>query len=201
MKVYGYIRVSTDKQTTENQKFEIERFLKNKEMRVDKWVNETISGTVSFKKRKLGKALRLLEKDDVLVCSELSRLGRTILDVLTILNFCIEKGVSVWTVKENYCLGHDIQSQMMAFVFSMVAQLERSLISQRTKEALARLKSEGKQLGRRRGTRNKNRLLDGKEHEIRLLLKDGVFQSELARRFKVSYGTVHNFISEKNMLH
>lgn len=201
MKIYGYIRVSTDKQTTENQKFEICRFLSEKSLSVDVWVNETVSGTVSFRKRRLGKTLRSLKSGDVLICSELSRLGRTILDVLTILNRCIEKGVSVWTVKENYRLDNDIQSQMMAFVFSMVAQLERSLISQRTKEALARLKSEGKQLGRRRGTRNKNRLLDGKEHEIRLLLKDGVSQSELARRFKVSYGTVHNFISEKNMLH
>ena len=193
MKVYGYIRVSTDKQTTENQKFEIERFLKNKEMRVDKWVNETISGTVSFKKRKLGKALRLLEKDDVLVCSELSRLGRTILDVLTILNFCIEKGVSVWTVKENYCLGHDIQSQMMAFVFSMVAQLERALISQRTREALARLKSEGKKLGRKNGSRNSTHVLDGKEELILRLNSQGETKINIARKIKVSYGTIHNF--------
>lgn len=104
MKIYGYIRVSTDKQTTENQKFEICRFLSEKSLSVDVWVNETVSGTVSFRKRRLGKTLRALKSGDVLICSELSRLGRTILDVLTILNRCIEKGVSVWMVKENYRL-------------------------------------------------------------------------------------------------
>ena len=77
MKIYGYIRVSTDKQTTENQKFEIRRFLSEKSLSVDVWVNETVSGTVSFRKRRLGKTLRALKSGDVLICSELSRLGIT----------------------------------------------------------------------------------------------------------------------------
>lgn len=193
MKIYGYIRVSTDKQTTENQRFEIDRYLRGKSLSVDVWVNETVSGTVSFRKRRLGNTLRQLKNGDVLICSELSRLGRTILDVLTVLNRCIEKGVSVWTVKENYRLGIDIQSQMMAFVFSMVAQLERSLISQRTKEALARLKAEGKQLGRRCGSRNSTHVLDGKEEQILNLMRQGETKRGIARKFKVSYGTIHNF--------
>lgn len=129
----------------------------------------------------------------MLICSELSRLGRTILDVLTILNRCIEKGVSVWTVKENYRLDNDIQSQMMAFVFSMVAQLERSLISQRTREALARLKAEGKQLGRKNGSRNSTHVLDGKEDLILQLNRQGETKINIARKVKVSYGTIHNF--------
>lgn len=193
MKIYGYIRVSTDKQTTENQKFEIRRFLSEKSLSVDVWVNETVSGTVSFRKRRLGKTLRALKSGDVLICSELSRLGRTILDVLTILNRCIETGVSVWTVKENYRLDNDIQSQMMAFVFSMVAQLERSLISQRTREALARLKAEGKQLGRKNGSRNSTHVLDGKEELILQLNRQGETKINIARKVKVSYGTIHNF--------
>lgn len=193
MKIYGYIRVSTDKQTTENQKFEICRFLSEKSLSVDVWVNETVSGTVSFRKRRLGKTLRALNSGDVLICSELSRLGRTILDVLTILNRCIKKGVSVWTVKENYRLDNDIQSQMMAFVFSMVAQLERSLISQRTREALARLKAEGKQLGRKNGSRNSTHVLDGKEELILQLNRQGETKINIARKVKVSYGTIHNF--------
>lgn len=193
MKIYGYIRVSTDKQTTENQKFEIRRFLSEKSLSVDVWVNETVSGTVSFRKRRLGKTLQALKSGDVLICSELSRLGRTILDVLTILNRCIEKGVSVWTVKENYRLDNDIQSQMMAFVFSMVAQLERSLISQRTREALARLKAEGKQLGRKNGSRNSTHVLDGKEELILQLNRQGETKINIARKVKVSYGTIHNF--------
>jgi len=123
MTVYGYIRVSTDKQTTENQRFEIERFLENKNLAIDIWINETISGTVVFAKRKIGRTLKRLKKGDIVICSELSRLGRNILDVMTILNVCMTKQVQVWTVKENYRLGEDIQSQLLAFVFSMVAQV------------------------------------------------------------------------------
>ncbi len=193
MTIYGYIRVSTDKQTTENQRFEINRFLAEKGLRVDKWVNETVSGTVCFRKRRLGAALCRLHKGDVLICSELSRLGRTILDVLTILNRCIEKQANVWTVKERYTLGDDIQSQMLAFVFSMVAQLERALISQRTKEALQRLKAEGKKLGRPYGGRNKRHILDGREAEIKRLRANGLSKKIIAGKLKVSYGTISNF--------
>ncbi|HBO59213.1 MAG TPA: invertase [Alphaproteobacteria bacterium] len=196
MTIYGYIRVSTDKQTTENQRFEINRFLAERGLSVDKWINETASGTICFRKRRLGIALRRLKKDDVLICSELSRLGRTILDVLTILNHCLEKQTNVWTVKERYILGNDIQSQMLAFVFSMVAQLERALISQRTKEALQRLKAEGKKLGRPYGRRNKRRLLDGKEAEIEKLKADGLSKKNIAGKLKVSYGTLANFFKK-----
>lgn len=196
MTIYGYIRVSTDKQTTENQRFEINRFLAEKGLSVDKWVNETVSGTVCFRKRRLGAALRRLQKGDVLICSELSRLGRTILDVLTILNRCIEKQANVWTVKERYTLGDDIQSQMLAFVFSMVAQLERSLISQRTKEALQRLKAEGKKLGRPYGGRNKRHLLDGKDAEIKRLRAAGLSKKTIADKLNVSYGTMANYFKK-----
>ena len=156
MTVYGYIRVSTDKQTTENQQFEIDRYLTGRGFHVDVWINETISGTVDFKKRKIGKMLCKIKKDDILICSELSRLGRNTLDILTLLNFCMKNQVQVWTVKENYRLGKDIQSQLLACVFSMVAQVERTLIAQRTKEALQRRKAEGKSIGRPKGAKAKN---------------------------------------------
>lgn len=196
MAIYGYIRVSTDKQTTENQRFEIERFLSSRRQAVDVWINETVSGTVQYTKRKIGKKLKQMKKGDILICSELSRLGRTTLDILTILNICIEKHVLVWTVKENYQLNDGIQSQMLAFIFSMLAQLERTLISQRTKEALSRLKSEGKQLGRIAGSKNKTHILDGKEEQIIEMLNKGISKKEIARKIKVSYGTIYNFIKK-----
>lgn len=195
MTIYGYIRVSTDKQTTENQRFEIERFLENKNFSIDVWINETISGTVDFAKRKIGRTLKKLKKGDVVICSELSRLGRNILDVMTILNICMTKQVQVLTVKENYRLGEDIQSQLLAFVFSIVAQVERTLISQRTKEALNRLKVKGKQLGRRTGSHNKKHVLDGKEDKILKDLSNGLSVLQTAKKYGVGKSTVYRFLS------
>ncbi len=197
--IYGYIRVSTDKQTTENQRFEIEQYLKNQNRTVDVWVNETVSGTIGYKKRKIGRTLKQLRKGDVLICSELSRLGRTILDVLTILNLCLEKKTEVWTVKERYRLGNDIQSQMLAFVFSMVAQVERTLISQRTKEALNRLKAEGKKLGRRTGSRNKKHILDDKKDRILRDLSNGLSVIQTAKKNGIGKSTVYRFLSQPDV--
>lgn len=119
--IYGYLRVSTDKQTLENQKFEINNFWENENIKIEKWVTETISGTKDFEKRKLGKLLKMLRKDDILICSEISRLGRNLLQIMTILNICMKKEVQVWTIKDNYRLGKDIQSKVLAFAFSLSA--------------------------------------------------------------------------------
>lgn len=153
--IYGYIRISTDRQTLENQEFEIRNFAQNQNLQIDRWVKETISGTKDFEKRELGRLIRRLKKSDILICSEISRLGRNLLQIMTILNICIQKEVQVWTIKDNYRLGADIQSKVLAFAFSLSAEIERNLISQRTKESLARLKAGGKKLGRSFGSRNK----------------------------------------------
>lgn len=199
MTVYGYIRVSTDKQTTQNQRFEVEQYLKTQNKSVDVWINETISGTVCYKKRKIGGTMKRLRQGDVLICSELSRLGRTILDILTILNICVEKQVEVWTVKERYRLGNDIQSQMMAFVFSMLAQLERALISQRTKEALARLKAEGRKLGRQKGSKNKRCKSDGIKEKILTDRKNGLSGVQIAKKYDIGKSTVYRLLSQSNV--
>ena len=141
--VYGYIRVSTDKQTVENQRFEIERFCKKEGLTIDGWIEETISGTKNYNKRALGKLLNRIVKDDLIICTELSRLGRNLFMIMEILNICMTKESRVWTIKDNYRLGDDIQSKVLAFAFGLSAEIERNLISQRTKEALARLKKEG----------------------------------------------------------
>ena len=139
--IYGYIRVSSDKQTVENQR---NRFCKNNKLRVDDWIEETISGTKNYTKRELGTLLKRIKKDDIIICSELSRLGRNLFMIMEILNICMSKECRVWTIKDNYRLGDDIQSKVLAFAFGLSAEIERQLISQRTKEALCRLKAEGR---------------------------------------------------------
>lgn len=102
---YGYIRVSSDKQTVENQRFEIRRFAQQYDIAIDGWIEETISGTKNYDKRKLGKLLNKVKKDDLIICAELSRLGRNLFMIMEILNICMTKECKVWTIKDNYRLG------------------------------------------------------------------------------------------------
>ena len=149
--IYGYIRVSTDKQTVENQRFEIENYCKERNLLVASWIEETISGTKKVDERKLGKLLGKVKKGDIIICAELSRLGRNMFMIMSILNYCMENEIKVWTIKDGYKLGDDLTSKVLAFAFGLSAEIERNLISQRTKEALARKKAEGVQLGRPKG--------------------------------------------------
>lgn len=194
--IYGYLRVSTDKQSLENQKFEINRYCKRENISVDRWVTETISGTKNFEERKLGKMIKKLNKDDVLVCSEISRLGRNLFQIMMILNICMQKGIQVWTIKDNYRLGMDIQSKVLAFAFGLLAEIERDLISQRTKEALARLKAEGKKLGREKGSLNRKHKLDGKQEEIKRMLSQKISQNKIAKLFGVSRLTMNKYVRQ-----
>ena len=124
--IYGYIRTSTDKQNNENQHFEIEQFAQSNNITIDQWVEETISSRKSLDERKLGKLLKKIKQDDIIIASELSRLGRNLLQVMSILHHCMNIGCQVWTIKENYRLGNDIQSKVMAFAFGLSA--EKSLL-------------------------------------------------------------------------
>ncbi len=193
--IYGYIRVSTDRQTVENQRFEISEFCKKQEISVDKWIEETISGTKEVENRKLGKLLNKMKKEDVLICSELSRLGRSLLMIMGILNQCMQNEVQVWTIKDNYRLGNDISSKVLAFAFGLSAEIERNLISQRTKEALARKKAEGVILGRPIGSKSAKTKLTGQEKKIKVLLSKKVSHSAISRILSVHRLTVTNFIN------
>jgi DNA invertase Pin-like site-specific DNA recombinase len=193
---YGYIRISTDKQTTENQRFEIEKFALVKQLIINEWIDETISSTKRLETRKFGQLLGRMEKGDVIIVSELSRMGRNLMQIMKILHDCMEKQVMVYTVKEGYELGNNINSKVLAFAFGLSAEIERNLISQRTKEALARRKAEGQILGRPIGSKSQIRKLTGKEIQIEDLLKKRVSYSAIGRILGVHRLTVSTFIKE-----
>lgn len=197
--IYGYIRVSTDRQTLENQRYEITRFCEQNNLVIDGWIQETISGTKSADKRKLGELLGIIKKGDLIVCAELSRLGRSLFMIMNILNTCMEKECRVWTIKEGYRLGDDLQSKVLAFAFGMAAEIERQLISTRTKEALARKKAEGARLGRPMGGVNHHHLMDDKAQLAIQMLKAGKKKSELARELGVSRSAVYKWIKRDNV--
>ena len=192
--VYGYIRVSKDKQTVDNQRFEIEKFCKKNNIVIEQWIEETISGKQSPEKRLLGSLLAKVKTNDLIICSELSRLGRDLFMIMTILNHLTLNGVKIWTVKGNYRLDGTIQAKILAFGFSLAAEIERELISQRTKEALARKRSEGVILGRPQGRKSTFLKLTGHETEIQELLAKNVSKNAIAHIFKVDRKTVISFI-------
>lgn len=194
---YGYIRISTDKQTTENQRFEIQNFTNKKQIFIDEWIDETISSTKKLDVRKFGALLQRMRKGDVLIVSELSRLGRNLMQIMKILHDCMEKDVMVYTVKENYELGNNINSKVLAFAFGLSAEIERNLISQRTKEALARRKAEGQILGRPKGSKSQMRKLTGKEDDIKSLMSKKISYSAIGRILGVHRLTVSSFVKEK----
>lgn len=196
--IYGYIRVSTDKQSVENQRFEISRFAKRQKLKINGWIEETISGTKNYTKRELGKLLEKTNDGDLIVCAELSRLGRSLFMIMEILNICLNKGCRVWTIKDSYRLGDDIQSKVLAFAFGLSAEIERNLISQRTKEALARKKSKGTVFGRpleRKNSRQNKTCLQNK-NLIKKSLASGISKSELSKKLHISRGTLYRYLAD-----
>jgi DNA invertase Pin-like site-specific DNA recombinase len=198
---YGYIRVSSDKQTVENQRFEINNFCKKQEIKIDGWIEETISGTKNYDKRKLGDLLNQVQKDDLIICAELSRLGRNLFMIMEILHICMNKECKVWTIKDNYRLGDDIQSKVLAFAFGLSAEIERNLISQRTKEALALRKAQGIKLGRKEGTRNfaLNQLCEDNKELILPQLNNGVSIPKIAQKIGIAKGTLYRYLAYINI--
>ncbi len=191
--IYGYIRVSTDKQSVANQRFEIEKFCEKENIKIEKWIEETTSSKTDLDKRKLGKLLKKIKKGDILISTELSRLGRNLMQVMGILHQCMNKECQVWTIKDNYRLGADIQSKVLAFAFGLSAEIERNLISQRTKEALARIKSEGKKLGRPKGKTSKCKLF-GKDEKIKEMLSKGISKTQIAKILGVDRSSLYRWI-------
>lgn len=193
--IYGYIRVSTDKQDCDNQKIGIEAKAITLGLSIDKYIEDAgISGTKEPEERALGGCLRKLRPNDVIICSELSRLGRKLFMIMRILEHCMKVGAKVYTVKDGYELGDNIQSKVLAFAFGISAEIERDLISMRTKEALAHRKMAGKQVGRMKGSKNKVYKLDCKVDYIKKQMALGVPKSHIYRKLKVHAQTLDRFL-------
>ncbi len=196
---YAYLRVSTEKQTVENQRFEIQNWANQRNLIIDSFIEEIMSGGVAIGHRKLGALAKELKEGDILIVSELSRLGRSLLNVMSFLNLCIENNIRIFSIKENFEFADNINSKVLAFAFSLAAEIERKLISQRTKEALALRKSQGVVLGRPKGKKNSTLKLTGKEKEIEFYLKKKISKSAIARMMNVNRMTVDKFIKEKGI--
>lgn len=198
---YAYIRVSTEKQTIENQRFEINNYCQIKNIKLDDYIEETMSGAVGIHQRKLGTLLKKLQKGDALIVSELSRLGRSLLEVMGMLNTCIQKEITIYSIKENFELSDNINSKVLVFAFSLSAEIERQLISQRTKEALARKRAEGVILGRPKGRQSSiecHPCYQAREKILQWEAK-GYSHSYIARRLGVHRDTLRRwFVKSKN---
>lgn len=194
--IYGYIRVSTDQQSTSNQKFEINRYAASHNIQIDRWVEETISSRKPLNKRKLGNLLKELKEGDILISTEISRLGRSLLEVMGILQHCLAQNCQIWTLKENYKLGSDIASKVLAFAFGLSAEIERQLISERTKMSLDKLKSQGKHLGRPFGAKSKSLKLSKNTKKVKDLMAKGLPKAQIARLLGVDKLTLYRFLKK-----
>ncbi len=189
----GYLRVSTDKQHPANQQEEIRRFAENKKLIVNRWVTEIASGKKSERDRKLGVLLRSLNKDDTLIVTEISRLIRTLTDIMAIMGKCLERGINLYTTKEGYSFDNTINSKVLCFAFGLVAEIERNLISMRTREALALRRAEGVVLGRRHGSYTKTNILIENRSVVISMLNRGKSINDICRHFNLSRDTFAKF--------
>ena len=195
--VIAYIRVSTELQTYDGQKYEIEKWTRQRQWQVDHWVLEKVSGTRQLDKRTLGKLLRKMKSGDVLVCTELSRLGRNMMMVMSILNTCSQKGIRIYSIKDNFELSDSLNAKIIAFAFSLAAEIERNLISQRTREALAAKRAAGVKLGRPFGKSRERKRFEQKKAYIREQLAQGVTIGTLAKELHVHRNTLSRYLNER----
>lgn len=194
--VIGYLRVSTGKQHPANQKDEIRRFAESRELTIDKWVTEVVSGKTRERDRKLGTLLRKMKRGDTLVVTEISRLSRTLTEIMAIMGKCLKKGVRLYSTKEGYTFDDSINSKVLCFAFGLVAEIERNLISMRTKEALAVRRAEGMVLGRRKGSYTKFNVLKENYAEVLRMLDRGETIAEVCKRYDLSRNTFDRFRKE-----
>ncbi len=183
-KTIAYVRVSTNEQDLQKNRADILHLANEKGLGKVRWVEETASSRISWKKRKIAQVIDELSAGDNLIVSELSRLGRSMLECMEILSIATDKQIHLYAVKGNWQLDGSIQSKIIAMAFSMAAEIERDLLSQRTKEALAARKRAGQKLGRPAGVGKSK--LDPHRPEIEGLLKNGATQKYIAQRYKTS---------------
>ena len=192
--VVAYIRVSTQEQSYQGQRHEIETWCHQNGISVDRWVEEKVSGMRNIQERTLGKSIGKMKEGDMLVCTELSRLGRNMMMVMSILNSCSEKKIRIRSIKDNFELSDSLQSKIIAFAFSLAAEIERNLISERTREALAARKAEGMKLGRPCGKSRQRQRFEFMQDEIRQMLAEKTPYKIIAARVGVHENTLSRYL-------
>ena len=192
--IYAYVRVSREHQSGAGQDYEIRNYLEHKGMKADRWVYENVSGTVEVSRRKLGRTISRMRRGDLLICTEISRLGRNMLMIMSILNDCSRRGIEIHTIKDNFDLGNNINSKIIAFAFALAAEIERNLISQRTREALADKKASGVVLGRPKGSFKCRDVVLRNLPEIEALPSEGVSYKDIAMKYGISPNTLRRYL-------
>jgi len=198
MKTISYLRVSTDAQDTNKNILAVLAYANEKGFGHVEFVEEKVSGKTPWKERKIKGVLDSLEKGDRLIVPELSRLGRSTLEVLEIIKEAKDRGVDVFSVKENLSLnGNGIQAKIMTTMLALFSELERDFISQRTKEALRARKAAGVKLGRPKGPGKSK--LDAHREEIVALLKNGSTKAFVAKRYGTSKVNLYNWLKKNEI--
>lgn len=199
-KTIAYLRVSTDGQDLKNQKLEILEYASKNNMQISDWIEIKISSRRSTKERLIDELLERLETADCLIVAELSRLGRSVGQIITLMDELIKKQVSVHVIKQGMQINgkKDIQTTVLISIFSLLAEIERDLISERTKAGLIKARAEGKLLGRPRG--NGKSRLNGKETEIQELLNKGVSRASIAKIMGVSWQCLNHFCKTRELI-
>lgn len=195
MTTKGFIRVSTILQDTEKNKLDILQFANRMKLGQVDFIEEHCSGCKDYKKRKLGALLDTMGKGDVLIVPELSRIARSTIQILEVIQLTQDKGIKLYSLKENFCnMDNSIASTVTKTIFALVAQIERELISLRTREALQARKVQGVKLGRPQG-KGKSKLDEHKEDILRLLSL-GVPKTLIAKQYKTTTGNLYNFLNQ-----
>lgn len=191
--IYSYLRVSTIEQDTEKNKDNILRFANDKKLGSVEFIEETVTGTSNYRNRELGKLLNRMQKGDVLIVPELSRLARSITQILEIIDLTKKNGITLYSLKENFCNNDEsITSVITSTIFALVSQIERDLISIRTKEALQARKNQGIKLGRPKGSGTSK--LDEYRLEIEGLISIGVPKTVIAKKYSTSRQNLGKFL-------
>jgi len=196
-KVIGYLRVSTGNQDLEKNKADILKYANNQKLGNVDFVEEVVSGKVSWKQRRIKEVIDSLDKDNWLIVAELSRLGRSMLEVVEIISELKRKEVNIHAIKNNWTLNGSIESKILLMAFSMASEIERDLLSARTKEALRVRKASGVKLGRPKGPGKSK--LDEHKDEIIALLRDGVPKKRVAKKYSTSIVNLYNWISKHRL--
>ena len=193
MTTYAYLRVSTIEQNTEKNKLDVLKFANSKKLGNVEFIEEQISGKANFKNRQLGALLEKMKKDDVLIVPELSRIARSITQIFEVIDITKQKGIILYSIKEDFSNNDkSITSTVTTTIFALVAQIERDLISLRTKEALQSKKAQGVKLGRPKG-KGKSKLDEYKD-EILKLVELKVPKTIIARQYNTSTANLHGFL-------